>query len=436
MGYYWHGPKLKNFLLELCGVKKIRIATAYLSWEGLSILNHIVKVNNLSYKQVNIYLSPEFCSDKPGALLKELCAIGEIFIVERMGFHPKVYFIETNTSRILVFGSSNLTNGGIQKNIEFDLIKEADEQDNIKSEQFFTYCANYSIRVTQEVITEYESYHIELQKLKENERSIRRKLFSRITKTDSFDELKYDLKDFYFQFHDYEILFLRNQELSDAYTMGRRKDLQDKILNIHKKVNNDMKKIGLHCHWNQNHITTQITPSRYNKGKVSWLGVRYGKNEFEVKALNYNATKDETLGFQKHACIQFSIGSEEFSIGLFHAVPHDAIDRSYLHKRLENSAFQQKIIWEIDCLKGYEFIWYIHNNGNYHTFDLDKESASDFIKFYRTHDRDGVESFLSYNVSPDDEQIRTIDSINKLVLERIKLLLPLYNLLAYRPPLR
>lgn len=437
MEYYWHGPRLKDFLTEIKDIKRIRIATAYLSWEGLSVIKNIVERNNLSPNQLTIYLSSEFSYDKPGKLLEELCKIGKIFLVERIGFHAKVYLFQTQKSKnIMLFGSSNLTNGGIQGNIEFDLIKEADEIDYNKAEMFFDFCARYAFSVTKEVIAEYESYEIELRELRETERKIKRKLYSRIHQTDPFDETKYDLDKFYFQFSDYEIFFPRNHTQSDAFIMTRRRELQKKLLNIHERINEHIITLGLHCHWNLNHITTQIVPSIFNKGKVNWLGVRYGKTEAEVKLLNYNATKDEMLGFQKHACIQFSLGEEEFAVGLFHAVSHDAIDRSYLHERLENAAFKQKLIKEIEKLKGYEFIWYIHNNGEFEEFDLDNESASNFVEFYQNHDRDGVESYLSYHISPDDDQIRTIDSIVRLILERVKLLLPIYELLVYRPKIK
>ena len=32
-------------------------------------------------------------------------------------------------------------------------------------------------------------------------------------------------------------------------------------------------------------LTSLIRPCQYNKGRVAWLGVRYGKNEYEIKEL-------------------------------------------------------------------------------------------------------------------------------------------------------
>jgi len=35
--YYWHGKKLRQQIEEITSVKRVTIATAYFSWEGLSI---------------------------------------------------------------------------------------------------------------------------------------------------------------------------------------------------------------------------------------------------------------------------------------------------------------------------------------------------------------------------------------------------------------
>ena len=93
----------------------------------------------------------------------------------------------------------------------------------------------------------------------------------------------------------------------------------------------------------------------YNKYRVDWMDIRYGKTEEEVKDLNVGLTKDEELGFQKHAYIQYAISPYGFEVNLLHSVPNDAIDRDYIHKRLMDLDFRQDIEKELNKLKGHGF---------------------------------------------------------------------------------
>jgi len=68
-------------------------------------------------------------------------------------------------------------------------------------------------------------------------------------------------------------------------------------------------------------------------------------------------------------------------------------------------------------------------------FDVDIEDPVTFCDFFKEHDRDGRESYLRKYYEPDDVILQTKDTICKEILRIMKILLPLYNIMVWRPKL-
>ncbi|WP_289142816.1 phospholipase D family protein [uncultured Brevibacillus sp.] len=430
--YYWHGHNLKNQLGALNNLKSVKIATAYISSYGVDLIENIVNKNNLKKSDVSIFLSPDFSSMKPSKILTDLDAISETYLVTKIPFHAKVILVEFNDLKTkVIFGSSNFTNGGIEKNIEFDLIRDiTSQEEGQKLGMFFDFCMNNSTKVSHEVVNNYFSYETELVELLKVEKSIKKKLFAFSNKDDAFDEDDYEIGDFYFNFEDYETFFNRNEKRNDLEISTRRTLVRDKLLEIHNAIYKEVQEFNLSCHRSKKNITSLIHPTVYNKFSVGWLGVRYGKSPSELDILNAGAEKDEELGFQKHACLQFSITKRGFEVNLFHAVPHDAFDRNHVHDKFENSSFMKAIADEVQKLRGNNLIWYIYDNQKEYKFNLDTDDG--FLNFYKANDKEGRESFLSYSVKPDDPRLKSLHSIANLVQEKVALLIPLYKAMSFR----
>ena len=431
MELYYRGNGLKQALLETKDIRKVKIAVAYFSEYGLKALKEIITKNNLSKNRVEIYISPEFNNKNQGKILNELVQIANVYIVYNTKFHPKVYLFECRKNNKLIFGSSNFTQNGIEKNIEFDSILELDNKSKYKDKVdiFFSYCKDQSKQVNEDIINWYIDIESELEELRKIQDKIRKKIFKPETKDDPFEEDEYDIKDYYFTFSDYETFFSRNECKEDNIIRSSRLEVKHKILDIHKSIYRKVKALDIDCHWNPNNITSLIRPCQYNKGRVAWLGVRYGKNEYEIKELKTNLTnKDEELGFQKHACIQYAIGSYGFEVNLFHSVPHDAVDRGVMHKRLMDKVYRKKIEDELRKLRGHGFYWDIDGE----QFSIDNDDISTFYDYYISNDCEGKFSSLCKFFEPDDIEIKDKKSICDVVNKYVELLIPLYNLVSFR----
>lgn len=437
---YW--PKkeedlsLVTELLNGKQIMEIHIATAFLSDDGISILEQMKNHYHLPKEKINLILSSEFSVQLPAEKLKKLCSFCQVRVLHAGTLHAKAYWLKGSPSK-LIMGSSNLTRGGFERNIELDSISELDAAAEKDVASFFAYCRTRSLAVDDAMIAYYESITPQLKKLDDTQRGLHTQFRGYQRSSDPFDEHTYDFTNSFFKYEDYEVLFPRNQANSNNPDIqAQRKKLQQKLLQIHAQVYPEINKLGLFCHRSKDHITSLTFPCKYNHGKVGWMGVRYGKSPKEIDQLNLGTeSKEEEYGFQKHGCIQFCVGADGFEINLFHAVRHDAIDRAYLHENLKKQA--TSIIKEIEKLNGQGMVWRIagiNDDAKLVDFDFDSNDAKDFISYYKKYDEDGLESFLYLSYKPDDPRIQTLQSIKELVIEKTKLLFPLYQTMVFRIP--
>lgn len=448
ISYEWR----KNFLIEYFkkqnDVKSVTIATAYFSKYGLNLLQDLVKLNGLSKEKVTLYLSEEFSNLKAAEILKSLNNIATVYIVEKIPLHAKVYLLEKEENHDLIHGSANFTQGGLERNLEFFTLQQGKEVNIEKLKYFFDYCKNNAVLCDTSIIEFYKELEEDLQELKKLQQQIHKKVRTRTTLNDPFQKDEYDLESFFFTYEDYEILFRRNEQLKINDLKQRREQLRAKLLYIDRTLRKYMNKLDLYPHWNPQNVTSGIEPNIFNRHRVSWMGIRYGKTEHEVKLLNTNLPrawgrhrnskgKNEQLGFQKHSCIQFCLVPNGFEVILFHAVASEAIDRGYLHDLIDENKKRElkRIINAIDNLKGKGFTWYISDPDQRKLvakFEIDEENPPDFLSFYKKYDKEGYTSVCQFSIKPDNVILKDKKEIAKLVLRKTKELLPLYKAVTFR----
>lgn len=436
--YYWEyreKDSLETRIMEIQNIKHLYIATAYFSEKGLKILRKLVDQNHLSKSKVSVYLSSEFTRIQPHRLLKQLCEIANVKIFFNRSFHAKVYYFKGKISWGM-FGSSNLTEGGFSRNIEFDCLRETDEEMESALNYFFDFCKENADDVNEDVMRYYEENQERLQELLENERKIRKELRGYLRQTDAIQEEKIDLKDFYFTFQDYETFFRRNEKRKDSEIRRHRIEVQKKLLKIHERIYPEIKKLGVYCHWSPNHITSLTETSPFNHYRVGWLGVRYGKSKEEINIVNRGLSyreKDEIQGFQKHGCLQFCIVPDGFEMNLFLAVWNDAIDRDVYKKWGEKDKI--KVQKELQRLSKDGLTWEISNaeEKKSESYVLENDDVEAFCRFLQKYNREGFESYLRYKFDANDVRIQKFEDICTLIVDTLKKWINLYNLMVWRP---
>jgi len=423
---------LADELLSCTSVERLQIATAYFSKTGLEILVRMIERYNLRRDKVTIFLGSSFSMNAPHELLFALDKICETRIVFNRAFHPKVYYLQGIENK-LIFGSANFTNGGLSKNIEFFSKTIPNEQEAAYLRKFFAYCRTMSTPLNPEIISFYKSNSPEIARINKEQNKLIKKLSGYLRQDDPFSIDDYNLTGHYFQFDDYETFFPRNSTLNHSEIRGKRKSVQEKMLAIHKAIYPHIEKLDISCHKREENITSMIIPCVYNQFDVGWNGVRYGKTPKEIDALNFAGDKDDLYQFQKHGCIQYCITGYGFEVNLFLAVKNDAVDRYHMHEQLKK--LKPSIENELVRLSGHELRWVINDdtNAEEYIFEVDERNANEFCDYFKEYDRDGCESFLLQYYEPDDERISSFESICSEIVEKVELLLPLYNAIVYRP---
>lgn len=436
--FYWKqkteaGTTLEAELLSCKSVSKAVIASAFLSREGVRILQQIKDKYSLRKDDITLYLSAQFSADKPYEILEQLSSLCVTKIIFDHSFHAKVYLLMGKPDKI-IYGSSNFTAGGMAGNIEFDYIGLPTPDEINSFTFFFGYCDRIAKEVNAEIIKFYKDNQKKIAELHCTQKKLTTTLTGFTHQDDAFLPDDYDIDEYFFDYGDYETFFFRNRTKSGSDIKVKRERVKGKMLDIHQKIYPKINKLGIAHHKRKDNITSLIIPHPINQNSVGWLGVRYGKTPPEVDVLNMGKDKDDDIyGFQKHGCLQYSIGSEGFEINLFLAVRHDAIDRAYLHENLVK--LKKKIESELAKLKGYGMEWVIWNNDIDEpiVFDIDSEDTTTFCDFFKENDTDGRESFLRKYYEPDNDILKTKETISAEIIKVMKILLPLYNAMVWRP---
>lgn len=344
-------------------------------------------------------------------------------------------FQTVDGTRYTFLGSSNLTYSGMQGNLELSVVSDEFAPDKLN--QFFRFCEEYGKVVTPEVIDTYARIEAQCAEKQGESMSFGDLVRRALLHANEAPLIKMNLAHQYFTYEDYECLFSHNASLNHSHLKERRKAVQQKLLAIHQRIQGVAHELDLHEHWRPENITSKIEPGNYNGHRVSWIGIRYGKSKKQIQRLDPGDTKgDGYSSFIKHASIQVALYPYGFAVAFFHAIRHGAWDRQYVRDQiLYDPAYMQNIIGVLSNLKSHGYVWTIDDPPNGKTlaeFSLDKEDLANFPSFYK-QDADGWESSLQKTWSPDDPTLTSLDNIVNAITVQMRLLAPLYRLMAQIP---
>ena len=240
----------------------------------------------------------------------------------------------------------------------------------------------------------------------------------------------------YFNDFDYEAFTEENIKLNTQSIRDRRKGIQEKFLNINEDIKDTLEmNYDLYPNDKKQHITSLLYPCEYNRGMVSWIWLRYEKNNhnfFEGKGEDY-------AGFQKWNNFQISIFNSGIDMGMYHSVPYDSFDRNSVREKLEkdDEKFIKKLISATQEIQGYGYKFKINGTEgteeNFYFDDYSRENVGEeFIKFYEKKCVEGKYSAILIYYKKDDERISTQEKIENEFLEHIKTLYPIFLALSWK----
>jgi len=126
----------------------IRIAVAFVSIKGLRLIENSLKLAINSANSIEFLVGLDMNWTEPDALLMlynlssdydNVTCLCLSSLKPYYTYHPKLYIFNKGNNFTSIIGSSNLTEGGLKKNIETNVVIESDIDNDIISDVFDTY---------------------------------------------------------------------------------------------------------------------------------------------------------------------------------------------------------------------------------------------------------------------------------------------------------
>ncbi len=128
--------------------QEVRIAVAFLSCRGLSSIRSSVHRSLEQGASLEFLVGLDLSATEPAAVrdLYQMCRANErlsLYCFADLGpsvtYHPKLYLMRKGEEVTAVIGSSNLTQGGLRRNIELNVVLRANVKEVIASDVYSAY---------------------------------------------------------------------------------------------------------------------------------------------------------------------------------------------------------------------------------------------------------------------------------------------------------
>lgn len=354
-------------------------------------------------------------------------------------FHPKVYLIKKQNGYIGFIGSANLTNGGLENNVEMNyLIKDQEQCASIL--QWFTDLLPESFPLTDDNIAEYESKFADIQESMEKMKKVRKRIkFTKPPREEnSLDEI--DFSDRFFKKEDHWAFRSELWEDDSPEANKERADAKKRFLHLHQLIYPQFPKYGLSdLHPNiQSHIISMdyhIPEQTSQQLNAMWLS--YGKSQEEIKKYHNLLSGGYRLGdrrnkendkqsFINHARLQIRIELLEIGIWILFGKNNDGslFDRDHFKNQMKDPNYRMKFYLALKALPTQYWIE-VNDSGKIPVSNFDSADAlnafckKDNSKKYFIIGRD-------YKIT-DDEMSES--QLRSTVLTEFQRLFPIYEMM-------
>lgn len=234
-------------------------------------------------------------------------------------------------------------------------------------------------------------------------------------------------------------------DLDDPATVSERLQVRQVLLELDSLLwpfisssNWDLHRHRQATHYVSSHTFIFLDDGRPIVKHIESMWLHYGKSPEQLDFIktiggyDYKKLHDEDYfnAFFLHTRLQFYINASIFRSWLILATDKNYYDRSEFLRKLSSSQSERD--------QFYQLIKPLFNKGFYYEIDakqlkLDSSlSQKELISFVKK-DQGGVYSGIVKDYLPDDERI-SIKNIQSEMIENLKLLYPLYDFMAWRPP--
>lgn len=417
----------------LLNADQIWVAVALVKESALDFLQTNLKTDCIQHYLVGIDLPT------PPSVLKKLQSKQEKGVFEcaiynsSFNFHPKVYVIKTVETYTAFIGSSNLTDGGFENNIELNY-KITNQEDCLSILNWFNLLFKEGYPLNEENISAYESQFESVKDIEEQIKRTRKavKLKKTASINSSFDEI--DFSDRYFK-KEHHLAFRKEHHYSDSdQSIAERESAKNKCIELHDNIFPLFKDYGigiLQPNPMPDHLISmirQIDPTKPRAINAMWLS--YGKNEKEIKEYQKLVGPDQKAKqtFIHHARLQIRIDDKNIGIWLLFAKENEGglFDREYFKGEMRNREYREKFFRMAKSLPTDYFI----SVGDYRQYLHLFKTAEELHEFCK---KDHIQKYFiigkDYKIT-DEEMSET--NLPTETLKVFKLLFPFYEMMRHK----
>lgn len=348
-------------------------------------------------------------------------------------FHPKVYVIKTAETYTAFIGSSNLTDGGFENNIELNY-KITNQEDCLSILNWFNSLFKEGYPLNDENIGAYESQFETVKDIEEQIKRTRKniKLKKPNNTTHQLDDI--DFSDRYFK-KEHHLACRKELHYSDSEcAIAERELAKARCIELHDTIFPLFKDYGigiLQPNPMPDHLISmirQIDPTKPRAINAMWLS--YGKNEKEIKEYQKLVGPDQKAKqtFIHHARLQIRIDDKNIGIWLLFAKENEGglFDREFFKSQMRNRDYRENFFKMVKSLPNDYFISVGDSSQYLHLFDT-AEELHEFCK------KDHIQKYFiigkDYKIT-DDEMSET--NLPTETLKVFKLLFPFYEMMRHR----
>ncbi|MBK0370173.1 phospholipase D-like domain-containing protein [Flavobacterium agrisoli] len=348
-------------------------------------------------------------------------------------FHPKVYLFNVNNNYTAFVGSSNLTDGGFEDNVELNY-KTTYQEDCLSILKWFNALYKDSYPLTEENILAYEEQFNSLEEFEKELKKKRKsfKLKKPVSITSPLDAI--DFSDRYFK-KEHHLAFKKELHYSDSKeAIAERELAKNRCIELHDTIFPLFKDYGigiLHPNPMPDHLISmirQMDPTKPRPINAMWLS--YGKSGDEIKQYQKEVGADQKAKhtFIHHARLQLKIDFNNIGLYLLFAKENEGgiFDRDFFKTSMRNKEYRNNFYQMLNSLPNEYFISVGSNKEFCHNFS----SAEDLHNFCK---KDDIQKYFiigrDYQIT--DDEMSEVKLPNE-TLKVFKLLFPFYEMMRHR----